>query len=99
MTAITIPDGVLKIGDDAFFGCSSLSEIEIPESVKIIDSTAFNSCVSLKNAVFHRGLREIGFMAFASCALESVILPPNIVIQEHAFDDYCEIQFMDGGEK
>ena len=34
--AITIPEGVTKIGNEAFSGCTSLQSVVIPESVKEI---------------------------------------------------------------
>ncbi len=42
-----VPDSVTTIGDKAFHGCSSLTEITIPNSVTTIGGEAFWGCTSL----------------------------------------------------
>ncbi len=38
---LTLPEGLLEIGDAAFFGCGSLEEVTIPASVQSVGSKAF----------------------------------------------------------
>ena len=38
----------MKIGEDAFYACSSLENITIPSSVTKIGHWAFKECISLK---------------------------------------------------
>ena len=42
---VIIPDGVTKIEEWAFSGCSSLKSIEIPNSVTEIGASAFQGCI------------------------------------------------------
>ena len=49
MTDVTIGDGVNSIGDDAFYGCSSLTSLKIGKSVTSIGANAFDGCSSLKS--------------------------------------------------
>ena len=47
LTKYTIPEGVTSIGEDAFYGCSSLKLIIIPKSVTSIGEDAFYGCINL----------------------------------------------------
>ena len=51
LVSITIPDGVTKIGDDAFSRCSALTSITIPDSVTHIGENAFSECSSLTQVI------------------------------------------------
>lgn len=46
---VRLPDGLEKVGDDAFTHCSSLERINIPSTVKRIGSGAFNFCGKLRD--------------------------------------------------
>ena len=50
-----IPDSVIKIGDLAFSGCTSLTAVTIPDSVTEIDLWAFSDCTSLKRVEIPAG--------------------------------------------
>ncbi len=47
MTSVTIPSGVVNIGDSAFSGCSNLVSVTIPASVTNIARCAFSRCSRL----------------------------------------------------
>ncbi len=47
LPGITIPNGVTKIGKNAFFCCYNLTSIVIPESMTVIDQYAFKDCYRL----------------------------------------------------
>ena len=50
--SVTIPNTVVKIGTNAFFGCN-LTSVDIPASVTSIGSQAFDYCSDLTKAYFH----------------------------------------------
>ena len=46
-TAVTVPEGVISVGKNAFYNCDSVSAVTIPDSVKYIGDGAFRGCESL----------------------------------------------------
>ena len=62
-----IPSSVTSIGDRAFSGCDSLSEIVIPSSVTSIGEGAFSLCCSLSEIVIPSSVTSIGNSAFYKC--------------------------------
>ena len=87
LKSITFSDGLLTIGDSAFYGCDSLESITFPDGLRAIDKSAFVSCNSLKSVTFPRGLQAIGEMAFWKCrSLKSITLPDGLqTIEDLAF--------------
>ena len=70
-----IPDGILKIDDDAFYNCSDLTSIEIPNSVTSIGNSAFEGCAGLTSVTIPNSVTFIGDKVFKGCAgLTSVAL-------------------------
>ena len=67
MESYVIPSSVTSIGDSAFLGCRSLSEIVIPSSVTSIGVSAFSCCGSLSKIVIPSGVTIIGDRAFSRC--------------------------------
>jgi hypothetical protein len=86
---ITIEEGVLNIGEYAFYECSGLSSIIIPDSVVSIDEEAFYNCKNLEKITIGKGLSTIGEEAFYNCnSIETLNINSNIKsIGTRAF--YC----------
>ena len=62
--SVTIRDGVTKICDNAFYGCSSLQNIIIPKSMTSIGKSAFENCTNLTSINIPNSVRDIGQNAF-----------------------------------
>lgn len=67
LTKVTIPEGVVGIGEDAFRNCYSLEEVKLPNSLLSIEDMAFYSCSNLTNIVIPNGVKIIGRYAFRGC--------------------------------
>jgi hypothetical protein len=63
LTAISIPEGVGFIGEEAFSG-TRLARLVLPNSTTNIDGWAFANLPTLTNAIFGHGLTSIGEGAF-----------------------------------
>ena len=68
VTELVIPNGVTSIGDDAFYGCSSLTSVEIGNSVTSIGKHAFNDCYGLTSVEIGNSVTSIGDSAFKGCS-------------------------------
>ena len=74
-----IPSSVTSIGNHAFSGCDSLSEIVIPSSVTSIGKGAFLWCSSLSEIVIPSSVTSIGDSAFSVChSLSEIVIPSSV---------------------
>ena len=87
---IIIPGGVMKIGDHAFSGCSSLKSVTIPEGVTNIESFAFSGCRGLISVMIPESVTRIDWGAFSDCGnLTSVIIPRGVTSIESETFSRC----------
>ena|GEM_PF-3941296 len=86
-TEYTIPDGVTRIEDNAFYRCNSLTEITMPDIVTSIGSDAFYWCNSLIEITIPDSVTSIGSRAFYMCnSLTEITIPDNVAtIGSYAF--------------
>ena len=91
---IVIPDGTEKIGDYAFYNCSSLTSVTIPDGMTSIGRSAFSGCSGLTSVTIPDGVTSIGSYAFYGCSGLSVINIPNGTkkIGSYAFKDCISLQ-------
>lgn len=74
---VILSDDIYTINNNAFEGCSSLTNIEIPSNSGVgIGDYAFKDCSSLTSLYVPSGVRAIGLGAFEGCTkLSSATLP------------------------
>ncbi len=79
LETITLPEGLVSIGESAF-ECSSIKKLIIPESVEEISPSAFKCCYDLEKVEFlGNKLNTIENSLFSECwKLEKIDLPESI---------------------
>ena len=86
MTAISIPEGVKRIGEQAF-SCCNLKSVALPQSLEWIGDWAFWEC-DLTEIEIPQNLSHIGSQAFWSNDFAVITLPSTITcIENLAFLD------------
>ena len=77
--SVSLPDGLTSIGNNAFYGCTSLTSVTIPDSVTSIGNYAFSGCTSLSSVTIPDSVTSIGYYAFSGCtSLTSVTIPDSV---------------------
>jgi len=83
---LIISDDVTNIGDQAFYGCTGLTQVTIPDSVTSIGDLSFNSCTGLTQVTIPDSVTSIGSDSFGYCtSLTVTILGNNVTIGDYAF--------------
>lgn len=82
---VVIPQGVKKIGAEAFAGNTTLCEVLIPEGVTAIRRYAFNGCSKLSNVEIPSTLQSIDYGAFYNCASISLLKIPKVLASIGAY--------------
>ena len=87
---IKIPNGVQRIGVDAFVGRYDIKSITIPDSVIRIGRSAFCWCRAIESMVIPKNVTNIGETAFLDCTkLTSITIPESETIIEHRAFEGC----------
>jgi len=79
LVEVELPEGLVRIGFQAFNWCKSLKRINIPSTVQEIEKTAFRSCEELEGIILPIGLRTLEEWAFYGCkSLKRINIPPSL---------------------
>ncbi len=84
-----MPNTITKIGDEAFYNCTSLESITLSRSLTEIGDEAFHACNQLTNMDIPSSVTRIGEGAFSSCfSLTSISLPTSLEkIEANTFEN------------
>lgn len=84
---IIMPDSLLELGEEAFWGCSNLEEVVFSKNLQIIKGGCFTRCSKLKELKLPHSLIHIEECAFDRCYnLENIEFSNNLrEIGEDAF--------------
>jgi len=90
LAKVKFNDGIMKITDSMFKGCSVLTDIDIPASVTTIGGSAFYGCTSLEKVILPVSLKKLGYYAFYECdSLKEVVIPYGTEEIEWNVFNYC----------
>ena len=78
-TELIIPEGVRRIGRDAFSGCERLERVLLPLGLEEIGSNAFALCRKLYDINLPRGLRKLGHLALYCTDISEITLPRSLI--------------------
>lgn len=67
LTNVILPDGLINVGDEAFFGCNGLTSVSLPNGVASIGSEAFFNCLSLTNLTIPASVTSIADAPCVAC--------------------------------
>ena len=93
---IILPEGLKKIGDEAFSWDDGLLRISIPDSVETIGAKAFYQCTNLTQITLPSHLKTINTLAFGNCyKLTSIVVPEGAIgIQDEAFFSCSQLKYV-----
>ena len=70
-----VPEGVTTIGNDCFYGCTSLTSVQLPSTLINIGEYAFSE-TNIKSITIPEGVTSIGKECFNGCSsLTTIELP------------------------
>lgn len=76
--AVRLPEGIVRLGNNAFSDNENLVSVNIPSTVSEWGTDIFSSCTALREAVLADGLKELPAV-FNNCAsLNFMVIPPSV---------------------
>jgi uncharacterized protein YjdB len=85
--SVTLPNSLVSLGNYAFLGCSSLTQINIPDKVTELKTQTFKNCSNLSNVSLSATLTAIDANCFENCkSLNNLTFPQSLkTIGTYAF--------------
>lgn len=78
-TSFTVPNGVVEIGENAFYYAEHLVNVTLPDTLVKIDKYAFCLCLNLKDVNIPSSVKTIEYGAFYACyAFKNVVIPNGV---------------------
>ena len=74
---------VTGIGNNAFSGCSEMTDVVIPESITSIGNNAFSGCTGLSKITIPKNVASIGSSVFSGC---TGLVSLNVDLENKVFD-------------
>ena len=75
--SVEIQEGVENISQQAFSGCTELSNVTISSTVSIMEMWIFYECAKLNNIVIPQGVSSISFGAFWGSSISNITVEDN----------------------
>ena len=91
ISSITLPAGIVKIGEEAFANCADMV-ITVKGILTSVGACAFIGCNKLTEVTLGEGLEHIFAETFLECGIKKIILPNSLkAIGEDAFKSCTEL--------
>lgn len=84
--SVTIPEGVIYIGESAFNGCIALQDVRLSSTLLALDMWAFGKCTALSRISLPPNLFAISMCAFEDCKITSFYVYANSHTEQWASD-------------
>jgi hypothetical protein len=79
VVGVILPATIATIGNHAFSGCSSLTQVTLPGNLTTINASAFSGCSSLTQITLPESLTTLSANAFYGCSsLTQMTLPESL---------------------
>ena len=87
---ISVPSGVTRVAEYAFYNCTNIISVTIPDSVSKIGKRAFYGCIGLTDITIGDGVKDIGERTFYGCAnLDSVTIGNGVTNIGYEAFEHC----------
>lgn len=88
---VTVPEGVVTIGELAFCWCSSMTAIQLPSTLETIEESAFFNCFALNEIELPERLKTIGRYSFGNCqSLKAITIPKSVELIDCQAFERCD---------